>query len=128
MELEETGHRTLNIGPKKYVVEQKDGSYTWHANGIRAKQNVGVDVRASLVSAFRGEAEKVNHFAINQRVDFQLCHTEPGESNKIRFVCLEGRSKVHTPARLTLTRRMICGSDGGRTKRNSRPMRQAKSR
>ena len=45
MVLEDTGLRTLNIGPKKYVVEQEDGSYTWHANGVRARQILGVDVR-----------------------------------------------------------------------------------
>ena len=57
MELEEKGHRALNVRPKKYVMEQKDGSYTWHANGIRAKQHVGVDVRDCMVNALRGETE-----------------------------------------------------------------------
>ena len=100
MELEETGHRTLNIGFKKYVVEQEDGSYTWHANGVRARQNVGVYVRESMVNVLRGEAEKVNHFAIQSRVDFQLCHTEPGESKKLRLVMFKGQSRVHILAHL----------------------------
>ena len=90
MVLEEVGTGCLNIGPKKYVVDHEDGSYSWHANGIRARQNVGLDIRTLFVNALRGETGKVSHFAIQAGADFQLRHTEAGESKKARFIYLKG--------------------------------------
>ena len=58
MVLEEEGVRAFNIGAKKYVVEHDGGSYSWHANGIRARQNVHLDIRAMFEAVLRGQIEK----------------------------------------------------------------------
>ena len=99
MALEEEGVRTLNIGAKKYVVEHDGGSYSWHANGIRARQNVHLDIRAMFEAVLRGQIENVCHFSIYSCVNYQLRHTEPGVSKKVRFICLKGQSRVNITMR-----------------------------
>ena len=90
MVLEEVGKDALNIAPKKYAIGHEDGSYSWHANGIRARQNVGLDIRTISENALCGEVGTVRHFSITSLVNFQLCHTEEGESKQVRFLCLKG--------------------------------------
>ena len=90
MDLEGKGKRLVTIGPKKYVFVKESGDYEWKANGIRARQNIHVDVLTMFERVLAGNVEQVDHWAITAGADFELRHSVPGEYKKLRFICLKG--------------------------------------
>ena len=118
MVIEEEGKRCTTIGPKKYALSQYNGDYSWHANGIRARCNIRVDVLSKFVSVLNGKVESVSRWAIQSGANFELYHSEEGLTKKMRFICLKVPSKGATrPGRM-----VIFGFGGGRTRQSSYSM------
>ena len=79
-------------------MSQKNGDYSWHANGIRARCNIRVDVLSKFVSVLNGKVETVSHCAIQAGANFELHHSEEGLTKKMRFICLKGAVEGSYPA------------------------------
>ena len=76
--------------PKKYAFVYENCDYTWHANGIRATQNVREYILSKFESVLSGNLEEADHCAIVVGSDIELRHSEPGTTKKLRFICLHG--------------------------------------
>ena len=96
--IEEEGKRNTTIGPEKYALSQVNGDYSWHANGLRARCNIHVDMLAKFVSVLKGNVESVSWWVIQPGVNFGLYHSEEGVTKKMRFICLKGAVEGSYPA------------------------------
>ena len=66
------------------------GDYSWHANGIRARQNAHTDILNLFEQVLAGKVVETNFFSITNGAGYQLFHSEPGLTKKLRFICLKG--------------------------------------
>ena len=96
MDLEYVGIRLITIGLKKYAFIKENGDYAWRTSGIRARQNIHVDVVAMFEKVLVGGGEHVDHCAITAGADFELRHSVPGEHKKLRFIRRKGAMEADT--------------------------------
>jgi predicted GIY-YIG superfamily endonuclease len=89
MECEGVFNRFVCVGPKKYCCVEANGDYEWHANGVRARQGVDVDVLKTFERILAGSTEHLPHFSMTAQKNFEIRHSTDA-SKTVRFICLKG--------------------------------------
>ena len=79
----------LTCGPKNAAYKHADGGYSWFGNGIRARENVELDIWEAYKEVIYGGMVTVNDFSICSTADLNLTHTTDA-TKKLRFICTKG--------------------------------------